>query len=168
MAELELTQLDQPVVRPSSPRGESLIERAPNRIPASPKEAVLERVPNTHVDSKYVQRFSITEFTTLCAVTRQPDFACLTIDIMPDKWVLESKSLKFFLGSFRNYGSFHEDCSVSIGKRIFEAVEPHWMRIGAYWYPRGGIPIDVFWQSSEAPPGVWLPEQGVPAYRGRG
>jgi 7-cyano-7-deazaguanine reductase len=90
------------------------------------------------------------------------------IDYVPGDWLIESKSLKLFLGSFRNHGAFHEDCTVMIGKRFVEAAEPVWLRIGGYWYPRGGIPIDVFWQTGPAPEGVWIPDQGVPPYRGRG
>ena len=140
----------------------------PARIPASPKEAVLDRVPNPHADTDYLARFTAPEFTTLCPVTGQPDFAHLVIDYAPDAWLIESKSLKLYLGSFRNHGGFHEDCTVAIGRRIAATAEPKWLRIGGYWYPRGGIPIDVFWQSGPPPEGLWLPDQGVAPYRGRG
>ena len=136
-------------------------------LPASPEKAVLDRVPNPHKDSAYVARFTCPEFTSLCPVTGQPDFASLMIDYMPNAWLLESKSLKLYLGSFRNHGAFHEDCTLAIGKRIVQALEPRWLRIGGYWYPRGGIPIDVFWQTSDPPTGIWLPSQDVPPYRGR-
>ena len=136
--------------------------------PESPDEAMLERVPNPHPTKLYLARFTAPEFTSLCPVTGQPDFAHLVIDYVPRKWLVESKSLKLFLGSFRNHGAFHEDCTVAIGRRIVETVQPLWLRIGGYWYPRGGIPIDVFWQSGEPPAALWLPDQGVPAYRGRG
>ncbi|GGD14031.1 NADPH-dependent 7-cyano-7-deazaguanine reductase QueF [Pyruvatibacter mobilis] len=137
-------------------------------LPASPEEAELERVPNPHPDTAYVARFTAPEFTSLCPVTGQPDFAHLVIDYVPGAWLVESKSLKLYLGSFRNHGAFHEDCTVAIGKQLAELLEPQWLRIGGYWYPRGGIPIDVFWQTCDVPAGVWLPDQGVPAYRGRG
>ncbi|MBS0240709.1 MAG: NADPH-dependent 7-cyano-7-deazaguanine reductase QueF [Proteobacteria bacterium] len=137
-------------------------------MPASPDDAVLERVSNPHADAAYVARFTAPEFTSLCPVTGQPDFAHLVIDYVPKDWLVESKSLKLFLASFRNHGAFHEDCTVAIGKRVAGLVEPRFLRIGGYWYPRGGIPIDVFWQTGELPKGVWLPEQGVPGYRGRG
>ncbi len=101
-------------------------------------------------------------------MTGQPDFAHLMIDYVPGKWLVESKSLKLFLFSFRNHGAFHEDCTVTIGKRLVELLEPEWLRIGGYWYPRGGIPIDVFYQTGETPKNVWIPEQSVPNYRGRG
>jgi 7-cyano-7-deazaguanine reductase len=135
---------------------------------ASPDEAVLERVPNPHPDALYLARFTAPEFTSLCPVTGQPDFAHLVIDYAPDAWLVESKSLKLFLGSFRNHGAFHEDCTLAIAKRIVDLAAPRWLRIGGYWYPRGGIPIDVFWQTGPAPDRLWLPDQGVPPYRGRG
>ena len=137
-------------------------------LPASPDEAQLERVANPHEDTHYVARFTQPEFTSLCPVTGQPDFAHLVIDYVPDKWLVESKSLKLYLTSFRNHGAFHEDCTVAIGKRVAELLKPHYLRIGGYWYPRGGMPIDVFWQTGECPKGVWLPDQGVQPYRGRG
>jgi 7-cyano-7-deazaguanine reductase len=134
---------------------------------ASPDEAVLERVPNPQGDVLYLARFTAPEFTSLCPVTGQPDFAQLVIDYAPKDWLIESKSLKLYLGSFRNHGAFHEDCTVAIGKKIVETAQPRWLRIGGYWFPRGGIPIDVFWQTGAPPQGLWLPDQGVPAYRGR-
>ena len=137
-------------------------------LPASPDEARLDRVRNPHVDTDYLARFTVPEFTSLCPVTGQPDFATLVIDYVPDQWLVESKSLKLYLASFRNHGAFHEDCTVMIGKRLVELLEPRYLRIGGYWYPRGGIPIDVFWQTGEAPKHVWLPDQGVAPYRGRG
>ena len=140
----------------------------PAPLPASPADADLERVANPHADTLYVARFTAPEFTSLCPVTGQPDFAHLVIDYVPKAWLVESKSLKLYLASFRNHGAFHEDCTVAVGKRIVALVEPHFLRIGGYWYPRGGIPIDVFWQTGECPSGVWLPDQGVPGYRGRG
>jgi 7-cyano-7-deazaguanine reductase len=138
------------------------------RQPASPGEAVLDRVPNPHPDTDYVARFICPEFTTLCSVTGQPDFAHLVIDYVPRDFLLESKSLKLYLASFRNQGNVHEGCTVAIGKRIAGLVKPKWLRIGGYWYPRGGIPIDVFWQTGKLPKGVWVPDQGVAPYRGRG
>ncbi|MGL4290372.1 MAG: preQ(1) synthase [Phreatobacter sp.] len=137
-------------------------------MPASPEEAVLDRVPNPHQDTNYVTRFTAPEFTSLCPVTGQPDFAHLVIDFVADAWLVESKSLKLYLSSFRNHGAFHEDCTVAIGKRLVGLLAPRWLRIGGYWYPRGGIPIDVFWQTGEVPKGVWIPDQGVAPYRGRG
>ena len=136
--------------------------------PTSPDAAILERVPNPHPDTPYVARFSCPEFTTLCPVTSQPDFGHLVIDYVPNSWLLESKSLKLYLSAHRNHGDFHEACTVGIGKRIAALLSPHYLRIGGYWYPRGGIPIDVFYQTGDVPKGVWLPDQGVAPYRGRG
>ena len=137
-------------------------------LPSSPEEAELDRVTNPHPDVTYVARFTAPEFTSLCPVTGQPDFAHIVIDYAPDEWLVESKSLKLYLGAFRNHGAFHEDCTVAIAKRLIATLKPRWLRIGGYWYPRGGIPIDVFFQAGELPAGVWVPEQGVAPYRGRG
>lgn len=135
--------------------------------PTSPEQAILECVPNPHPDTRYVARFTVPEFTSLCPVTGQPDFAHLVIDYVPDELLVESKSLKLYLSSFRNHGAFHEGCTIEIAKRLEKALSPIWLRIGGYWYPRGGIPIDVFYQSGDAPEAVWIPEQGVAPYRGR-
>lgn len=137
-------------------------------VPASPDAAVLDRVPNPHADTAYAVRFAAPEFTALCPITGQPDFAHLVIDYVPSKWLVESKSLKLYLASFRNHGAFHEDCTVAIGKKVVKLLGPRWLRIGGYWYPRGGMPIDVFWQTGSPPKNVWIPDQGVASYRGRG
>ncbi len=147
----ELTQLGQPTSQP-----------------ASPEQAVLERIASPHPALRYLVRFTAPEFTSLCPVTGQPDFAHLVIDYVPDLWIVESKSLKLYLTSFRNHGAFHEACSVQIASTLVQRLAPVWLRIGAYWYPRGGIPIDVFWQTGEPPRDVWIPPQDVPGYRGRG
>ena len=140
----------------------------PTALPSSPDEAVLDRVPNPHPDTKFVARFTQPEFTSLCPVTAQPDFAHLVIDYIPQEWMVESKSMKVYLNSFRNHQAFHEACTVDIGKRLADLLQPPWLRIGGYWYPRGGMPIDVFWQYGQSPEGVWIPDQGVAGYRGRG
>ena len=137
-------------------------------LPASPAEAELEAVPNPHPGLLYVIRFTCPEFTTLCPITGQPDFAHLVVDYVPEATILESKSLKLYLGSFRNQGSFHEDCTLRIARRIIDTLSPKWLRIGGFWYPRGGIPIDVFYQTGEPPGGLWIPDPGVAPYRGRG
>lgn len=137
-------------------------------IPQSPEEARLERVPNPHPDALYLARFVCPEFTSLCPMTGQPDFAHLVLDYAPGKWLIESKSWKLYLTSFRNHGAFHEDCTLAIAKRVRDVAEPQWLRIAGYWYPRGGIPIEVFWQTGVPPEGLWLPDPGVAAYRGRG
>ena len=137
-------------------------------LPARPEEAVLDYVPNPRPGKPYLVRFTAPEFTSLCPVTGQPDFAHIVIDYVPGDWLVESKSLKLYLGSFRNHGAFHEDCTIAIGKRLVKLLEPRYLRIAGYWYPRGGIPIDVFWQTSPPPAGLWLPDPGVAPYRGRG
>ncbi len=136
--------------------------------PASPEAAVLETVENPQSGPLFLARFTAPEFTSLCPVTGQPDFAHLVIDYAPAKRLIESKSLKLFLSSFRNHGAFHEDCTLTIADRVVAAAKPHWLRIAAYWYPRGGIPIDVFFQTGEPPKGLWIPDPGVAPYRGRG
>ena len=138
------------------------------RMPASPDQAVLDRVPNPHRDTDYLVRFAAPEFTTLCPVTGQPDFAHLVIDYAPGAWLVESKSLKLYLSSFRNHCGFHEQCTLDIGKRLIDVIKPKWLRIGGYWYPRGGMPIDVFFEKGKKPADLWVPDQQVEPYRGRG
>ena len=140
----------------------------PTPIPTDPERALLERVPAPAPDRRYMVRFAAPEFTSLCPITGQPDFAHIVIDYVPGAWLVESKSLKLYLGSFRNHGAFHEACTMQIAGALVDLLTPVWLRIGAYFYPRGGMPIDVFWQSGAPPEGVWVPEQGVPPYRGRG
>ena len=140
----------------------------PAPIPASPDAAVLDRVANPQPGTNYVARFTVPEFTTLCPITGQPDFAHLVIDYVPAKFLVESKSLKLYVASFRNHGAFHEDCTVAIGKKLVGLLKPKWLRIGGYWYPRGGMPIDVFWQAGKLPAATWVPDQGVSTYRARG
>ena len=137
-------------------------------LPASPEAAVLETVANPHSGTLYLVRFTCAEFTSLCPITGQPDFAHLVIDYVPEDLLVESKSLKLYLGAFRNHGAFHEACTLDIAKRLEQVLAPRWLRIGGYWYPRGGMPIDVFHQTGEPPQGLWLPDQGVAPYRGRG
>jgi 7-cyano-7-deazaguanine reductase len=137
-------------------------------LPPSPDKAVLETVANPQPGALYLVRFTAPEFTTLCPVTGQPDFAHLVIDYAPRAKLIESKSLKLYLGSFRNHADFHEACTLAIGQRLAKVLAPRWLRIGGYWYPRGGMPIDVFWQTGLPPKGLWLPDPGVAPYRGRG
>ena len=140
----------------------------PMPIPANPAAAKLERVPSPHAGKNYVVRFTCPEFTSLCPLTGQPDFAHIVIDYIPRDWIVESKSLKLLFNSFRNHGAFHEACTMLIAERLIALLDPQWLRIGAYFYPRGGMPIDVFWQTGSPPEGAWIPPQEVPAYRGRG
>lgn len=136
-------------------------------VPSSPEEARLETIPNARKGTHYIIRFTCPEFTSLCPITNQPDFAHIVLEYVPHKWLVESKSLKLYLGSFRNHGAFHEDCTMQIAETIIEKIKPVWLRIGGYWYPRGGIPIDIFYQTNEPPESLWIPEQGVPPYRAR-
>ena len=128
----------------------------------------LETFENPNPDRDYEIEFDCPEFTCLCPLTGQPDFAHFVVDYVPGQWLVESKSFKLFLASFRNASAFHEDATLTIGKQIVDLIEPSWLRIGGYWYPRGGIPIDVFWQHGTPPEDVWIPDQGVAPYRGRG
>ena len=137
-------------------------------LPASPDEAALDTVANPHPGTLYLVRFTCPEFTTLCPITGQPDFAHFVIDYVPAQFLIESKSLKHYLTSFRNHGAFHEDCTVAIGKKLFALLKPKWLRIGGYWFPRGGIPIDVFFQTGTPPKDVFVPEPGIAPFRGRG
>jgi 7-cyano-7-deazaguanine reductase len=147
--------------------GEPVLGR-PAPLPGSPEEAALDTVTNPHPGALYLVRFTCPEFTCLCPVTGQPDFAHFVIDYAPEALIVESKSLKLFLASFRNHAAFHEDCTLRIARQLVEAAKPKWLRIGGYWYPRGGIPIDVLYQTGIPPEGLWLPDPGVAAYRGRG
>ena len=140
----------------------------PASLPASPDAALLERVRNPAPGPAYLVRFTCPEFTSLCPLTGQPDFAHIVLDYAPGDWLVESKSLKLYLASFRSHGAFHEACTMQVAQRLVELLEPRWLRIGTYWYPRGGMPIDVFWQTCVPPDGLWVPDQGVPPYRGRG
>ena len=129
---------------------------------------MLETFPNQFPDREYQIEIVCPEFTSVCPMTGQPDFAHLVIDYAPKAKLIESKSLKLYLGSFRNHADFHEACTLAIGQRLAKVLAPRWLRIGGYWYPRGGIPIDVFWQTGQPPKGLWLPDPGVAPYRGRG
>ncbi|MBC6444006.1 MAG: NADPH-dependent 7-cyano-7-deazaguanine reductase QueF [Alphaproteobacteria bacterium GM202ARS2] len=136
-------------------------------LPATPDDAELEALPAPAHADKAVLRFSCPEFTTLCPRTGQPDFAHLVIDYNPKASILESKSLKLFLASFRNHADFHEATTLLVASRIEACIHPRWLRIGGYWFPRGGIPIDIFYQSSPPPPDLWIPPQGVSPYQPR-
>jgi 7-cyano-7-deazaguanine reductase len=153
--------------RTQRPEGLTQLGR-PIRLPAAPEAATLECVPNPHPGVLYAVRFTCPEFTALCPLTGQPDFAHIVIDYVPQDSLIESKSLKLFLGSFRDHGAFNEDCTLTIASRLITAMAPKWLRIGGYWYPRGGMPIDVFYQTGEPPAGLYLPDAAVAPYRGRG
>jgi 7-cyano-7-deazaguanine reductase len=141
---------------------------AKSALPSAPDVKTLERVDNPHPGENYLVRFTAPEFTCLCPVTGQPDFAHFVIDYLPAQWLVESKSLKLYLHSYRNHGGFHEGTTLDIAKHLIAAIKPKWIRIGGYWYPRGGMPIDVFFEKGKLPAGLWVPDQGVEPYRGRG
>jgi len=141
---------------------------AKTALPAEPSVKTLERVPNPHPRENYLVRFTAPEFTCLCPVTGQPDFAHFVIDYLPNRWLVESKSLKLYLHSYRNHGGFHEGTTLDIAKDLIQAIAPRWIRIGGYWYPRGGMPIDVFFEKGKKPADLWVPTQNVEPYRGRG
>ena len=139
-----------------------------SKIPEIPDNNILEKIKNPKIDVDYTVRFTCPEFTSICPVTSQPDFAHIVIDYVPDKFIIESKSFKLYLLGYRNHGAFHEDCTISIAQDIVHLLSPKWLRIGGYWYPRGGIPIDIFWQTSEEPKNLFIPLHNVDGYRGRG
>src|SRR5260370_33678982 len=149
------------------PSSEPVLGRPAPR-PASPEEAALDTVANPHPGLLYLVRFTCPEFTALCPVTGQPDFAHFVIDYVPEAVILESKSLKLFLGSFRDHAAFHEDCTLGIARRLVAALSPRRLRLRGYWYPRGGLLIDVFFPTATPPDGLWLPDSGVAPYLGRG
>ena len=132
-----------------------------------PNLKILEKADNPHPDVDYVITLTCPEFTSICPVTGQPDFAHLVIDYIPKNYIVESKSLKLYLVSYRNHGAFHEDCTIKIAKDLQKLLDPKWLRIGGYWYPRGGIPIDIFYQTGLTPKNVWIKNQNVSEYKGR-
>ena len=136
-------------------------------LSSNPDHSVLDKHPNPHLDTKYCIRFTCPEFTSICPVTSQPDFAKIIIDYIPNKFIVESKSLKLYLTGYRNHGAFHEDCTISIGKDLDNLLKPNWLRIAGIWYPRGGIPIDIFWQTKNIPKGCLVPKLNFSPYRGR-
>ena len=108
-------------------------------VPDSPETAQLDRVPNPHPDTDYLARFTVPEFTSLCPVTGQPDFARLRIRYIADAACLELKSLKLYLQSFRSAGIFYEDATNVILNDLATCCRPRWMEVRARWSVRGGI-----------------------------
>ena len=137
-------------------------------IPNHQDKNVLEKVNNPKIGVNYSIRLTCPEFTSICPVTSQPDFAYIILDYVPNKFIVESKSFKLYLLGYRNHGAFHEDCTITLAEDIVELLSPKWLRIGGYWYPRGGIPIDIFWQTCKQPNDLFIPDHLVPNYRGRG
>jgi 7-cyano-7-deazaguanine reductase len=129
-----------------------------SQIPTEPSIDILESVANPHINTDYSIRFTCPEFTSICPITSQPDFAHITLDYVPNELIVESKSLKLYLFSYRNHGAFHEDCTISIAKDIIKTIAPKWLRIVGIWYPRGGIPIDIFYQTEKEPEDILIPQ----------
>ncbi|MBR4373784.1 MAG: NADPH-dependent 7-cyano-7-deazaguanine reductase QueF [Treponema sp.] len=105
---------------------------------------LLEKFPNKHPDNDYMVTLNCPEFTSLCPKTGQPDFATIRINYIPDKFIVESKSLKLYLFSFRNHGDFHEDCANIIMKDLVRLLEPKYLEVEGIFTPRGGISIYPF------------------------
>jgi len=105
---------------------------------------ILESVDNMHVNRDYFVKFNCPEFTSLCPMTGQPDFATMYISFVPDKKLVESKSLKLYLFSFRNHGDFHEDCVNIIMNDLIELIEPRYIEVWGKFTPRGGLSIDPY------------------------
>ncbi|HBN11171.1 MAG TPA: NADPH-dependent 7-cyano-7-deazaguanine reductase QueF [Ruminococcus sp.] len=105
---------------------------------------VLETFINMHQDNNYFVKFNCPEFTSLCPITGQPDFATIYISYVPDIKMVESKSLKLYLFSFRNHGDFHEDCINIIMKDLIKLMEPKYIEVWGKFTPRGGISIDPY------------------------
>ena len=112
-------------------------------LPASPEEARLDRVPNPHAGTNYLARFTCPEFTSICPVTGQPDFGILVIDYLPGKWLVESKSLKLYLWSFRDRKVFCEALAAEIAGEVVRAADPHEVTVTLRQQPRGGIVIEA-------------------------
>jgi len=135
-------------------------------LPANPEEAPLETFANPHPGINYTVRLTAPELTTLCPITGQPDFATLIVDYVPGDRLVESKSFKLFVGSFRNQGTFHEDCTGYIHSRLRDALEPKFLRVVGLWNARGGITIDLVVQTGELPPECTLLPLAKTDYRG--
>ena len=105
---------------------------------------LLETFENKHPDNDYFVKFNCPEFTSLCPITGQPDFATIIISYVPDKRLFESKSLKLYLFSFRQHGDFHEDCVNIIMKDLIKLMEPKYIEVWGRFYPRGGLSIDPY------------------------
>lgn len=121
----------------------TLLKKGATAYPANPDEARLETFPNRYASRNYTIEFDCPEFTSLCPVTGQPDFARIVITYVPDAKCIESKSLKLYLGSFRNTGMFHEEITNRILNDLVAACRPRWARVRGAMNPRGGIAIVV-------------------------
>jgi len=134
---------------------------------SNPHLNILEGVKNPHTDIDYSIKLTCPEFTSICPITSQPDFAHIIIDYVPNQKIIESKSLKLYLFSYRNHGAFHEDCTIQIAKDIINCIKPKWLRISGFWYPRGGIPIDIFFENGTLPKNIFIKENNSYNYLAR-
>ncbi len=124
--------------------GLSLLGNQGTKYDYTYKPEILERFVNKHPDNDYFVKFNCPEFTSLCPITGQPDFATIYISYVPDTYMVESKSLKLYLFSFRNQGDFHEDCMNIIMKDLIKLMEPKYIEVWGKFTPRGGISIDPY------------------------
>lgn len=124
--------------------GLSLLGNQQTQYPQSYTPEVLEAFDNKHPDNDYFVKFNCPEFTSLCPMTGQPDFAAIYIAYIPDKKLVESKSLKLYLFSYRNFGEFHEDCVNRIMKDLIALLAPKYIEVWGRFLPRGGISIDPY------------------------
>ena len=120
-------------------QGVTLLGNQGTKYPDNYAPEVLETFVNKHPDNDYFVKFNCPEFTSLCPITGQPDFAAITISYVPDVKMVESKSLKLYLFSFRNHGDFHEDCVNIIMKDLIRLMEPKYIEVWGKFTPRGGI-----------------------------
>ncbi len=125
-------------------KGISLLGNQGTKYPDNYAPEVLETFINKHMDNDYFVKFNCPEFTSLCPITGQPDFATITISYIPNEKMVESKSLKLYLFSFRNHGDFHEDCVNIIMKDLIKLMDPKYIEVWGKFTPRGGISIDPY------------------------
>ncbi len=125
-------------------RGVTLLGNTGVKYPTDYSPQLLEAFPNKHADNDYLVTLLCPEFTTLCPKTGQPDFAKLVINYIPDRLMVESKSLKLYLFSFRNHGDFHEDCINIIKNDLVRLMQPRYLEVKGIFTPRGGISIHPF------------------------
>ena len=125
-------------------QGITLLGNQKTKYPDDYAPQMLETFINKHQDNDYFVKFNCPEFTSLCPITGQPDFATIYISYIPDVRMVESKSLKLYLYSFRNHGDFHEDCVNIIMKDLIKLMDPKYIEVGGKFTPRGGISIDPY------------------------
>ena len=112
--------------------------------PTEYNPSLLEVIPNAHTENDYFVKFNCPEFTSICPKTGQPDFAAIYISYIPDNSIVESKSLKLYLFSYRNHGDFHENCVNTIMKDLIKLLDPKYIEVWGKFTPRGGLSIDPY------------------------